>query len=303
MGYAKTVKLSKKTNIIVPDATAFQHQTDPEMPKMPCNVIAVARRGGGKSVAISNLVRMMKFDKIYLISPTASSNYTILSPLGIHDDDVYEDLDCPRVIDKVIDKVNAERDEYEEYLEKKKKWAKLSRMLNKDSIRQIPDDLIIDFFDGRDFKPPTYKYGNRMPRLALIIDDAQNSKVFSGKKLPSLCIKHRHQGQISKANGGGALGLSLFIMAQNIKSVGSGLPKPVRGNATGFLLFKNYSDKEKDFVAEELAFTDDKKGFIKMWDDVCDAAPHNFFFVDMNKKDHHLSPYRKNFNEFLMMEK
>ncbi len=294
----RTVKI-KKADIKVPNSTAFQHSSPPEMPKMPCTMIAVARRGGGKSVAISNLVRMMNFDRTFLISPTASSNYSILQPLGIDDDDIYEDLDCPNILNKVIEKGEAMRDEYVEYLDAKKRYEQLTKLLGDDGA-SIPDELLEEFYCQGDFKKPTYPYGDRMPKLALIIDDAQNSKVFSGKKLPSLCISHRHKFMIPKAHGGGAIGLSLFIMAQNYKSMGGGLPKPVRGNATGFMLFKNHSDKEKQFVAEELAFTDDKQGFIDMWEGVCDEAPHNFLFVDMNKKDHHPSPYRKNFNQFIM---
>ncbi len=42
-------------------------------------------------------------------------------------------------------------------------------------------------------------------------------------------------------------------MAQNYKCVSGGLPEPVRGNATGWLLFKNFNEKEKAFVSEELA--------------------------------------------------
>jgi len=297
----RTVKI-KKADIKVPNTTAFQHSTPPEMPKMPCNMIAVARRGGGKSVAISNLVRMMNFDRVFLISPTASSNHSILQPLGIADDDIYEDLDCPNILRKVIEKGEAERDEYVAYLEAKKRYDTLMRLLGKDK-ETIPDELLEEFYGEEDFVMPTYKHGNRMPKLALIIDDAQNSKVFSGKSLPSLCIKHRHQFQLPKAHGGNSIGLSVFLMAQNYKSMGGGLPKPVRGNATGFLLFKNHSKKEKEFVAEEISFDDDKEKFIQMWDDVCDESPHAFLFVDMNPKQHHPSPYRSNFNKFILMDK
>jgi len=296
----RTVKI-KKAGIKVPNSTAFQHTTPPEMPRCPCNVIAVARRGGGKSVAISNLTRMMEFDRVFLISPTAKSNYSILQPLGIDEEDIYEDLNDPQILNHVIDKVNAERDEYVEFLDAKKRHAKFSKML--DNGGRIPDELLEEFYHDEDFRAPKYKYGNRMPKMCLIVDDCQNSKVFSGKLFPSLVIKHRHTAQIPKEHGGGALGLSLMIMAQNYRSQGGGgLPKSVRNNATQVLLFKNYSDKEKAFVSEELAFTDDKQKFIDMWDSVCDSSPHAFLMVDLNKKPHHISPYRKNFDEFIMME-
>ena len=62
----------------------------------------------------------------------------------------------------------------------------------------------------------------------------------------------------------------------------------------------SFNEKEKQFVAEELAIDNiGKEQFIKIWDEVCDSAPHTFLFVDMDKKDHHKSSFRKNFSEFI----
>jgi len=291
----KTIKI-QNSNIVVPKGASGTYDTPPEMPKAHGIFVAVARRKGGKSVAISNLARMMDFDRIFLISPTASSNKTILDPLGIDPEDMYEDLEDKKVIQYVIDKVNEERDEYEMYLEEMKKYKQFLKMLN-DPTTLIPDEFLLQFYKGGLFQPPTHKWNGRKPKIALIVDDAQNSKVFSGKTLPNLCIKHRHIGQLKEGN---AIGLSVFIMAQNYKCVSGGLPKPIRGNATGWLLFKNFNEKEKAFVAEELAIDNiGKEEFIRMWDEVCDSAPHTFLFVDMDKKDHHQSSFRKNFAEFI----
>ena len=293
----KTLKISN-ANIVVPKGPSGVYETAPHLPKAHGIFVAVARRKGGKSVAISNLARMMNFDRIFLISPTATSNKAILDPLGIDLDDVYEDLEDKDVINKVIEKINAERDDYERYLDEMKKYKDFLKLLNNDSM-SIPDEMLLQFYTGGMFKPPDTKYGGRKPMLAIIIDDAQNSKVFSGKSLPNLCIKHRHYGQLKEGN---ALGTSVFIMAQNYKCLSGGLPKPVRGNATCWLLFKNFNETEKRFVAEELAIDNiGKDEFVEMWDQVCDQGPHNFLFVDMDKKDHHQSPFRRNFNEFLLL--
>ena len=294
----KTVKL-KGADIQVPSGDAFAYQTPPEMPKCHGVFVAVARRGGGKSVAISNLVRMMSYDRVFLVSPTAKSNRAILEPLGIAENDVFEDVDDPNVIQKVIDEINTERDDYEQYHRAMKEYKKFLSYLNKDDVTKIPDDLLISFYRGGQFEPPSHRWGGRKPKLALIVDDCQNSKVFTSKTLPAMVVKGRHYGQLKK---GGAIGVSVFLMCQNFKCVGGGLPKSIRGNSTGWLLFKNYNDKEKMAVAEELAFSEDKEQFITAWDAVCDSEPHAFMFVDMNKKTEHLSPYRKNFNEFLILQ-
>ena len=295
----KTLKI-KNTDIVVPKGPSGVYDTAPELPKAHGIFVAVARRKGGKSVAVSNLARMMDYDRVFLISPTATSNKAILDPLKIGPEDVFEDLDDKNVINNVIQKINEERDEYEAYLEQMKEYKKFLKMLN-EPTSMIPDEMLLQFYTNGLFQPPKHKWGGRKPKLALIVDDCQNSKVFSGKMLPSLCVTHRHYGQLKEGN---ALGISVFIMAQNFKCVSGGLPKPVRGNATGWMLFKNFNDTEKKFVAEELAIDNiNKDDFISMWDNCCDSAPHTFLFVDMDKKAHHQSAFRKNFNEFIIPPK
>ena len=295
----KTLKI-KNTDIVVPKGPSGVYETAPELPKAHGIFVAVARRKGGKSVAVSNLARMMDFDRVFLISPTATSNKAILDPLKINPEDVFEDLDDKNVINNVIQKINEERDEYEAYLEQMKEYKKFLKMLN-EPTSMIPDEMLLQFYTNGLFQPPKHKWGGRKPKLALIVDDCQNSKVFSGKMLPSLCVTHRHYGQLKEGN---ALGISVFIMAQNFKCVSGGLPKPVRGNATGWMLFKNFNETEKKFVAEELAIDNiNKDDFISMWDNCCDSAPHTFLFVDMDKKAHHQSAFRKNFNEFIIPPK
>jgi hypothetical protein len=295
----KTLKI-KNTDIVVPKGPSGVYETAPELPKAHGIFVAVARRKGGKSVAVSNLARMMDFDRVFLISPTATSNKAILDPLKIGPEDVFEDLDDKNVINNVIQKINEERDEYEAYLEQMKEYKKFLKMLN-EPTSMIPDEMLLQFYTNGLFQPPKHKWGGRKPKLALIVDDCQNSKVFSGKMLPSLCVTHRHYGQLKEGN---ALGISVFIMAQNFKCVSGGLPKPVRGNATGWMLFKNFNETEKKFVAEELAIDNiNKDDFISMWDNCCDSAPHTFLFVDMDKKAHHQSAFRKNFNEFIIPPK
>lgn len=290
----KLVK-TKNCEIKVPSGMSGRYPTPPEMPRANGIFVAVARRGGGKSVAISNLVRLMEFDRIFLISPTASSNKAILDPLKIDPDDVYEDLDDPKVIDYVIEKVNQERDDLEEYNEKMKDYKAFLKMLN-DHNQVIPDRMLMSFYRNGSFEPPQHKWGGRKPKIALIVDDAQNSKVFTGKKLPNLCIKHRHYGQMKE---GGSIGLSVFLMCQNYKCVAGGLPKPVRSNATGWLLFKNSNEKEKQFVAEELSFDISDEKFLDMWDEAT-KEPFNFLFVDTDKKKEHPSAYRINFDKFIV---
>ena len=97
---------------------------------------------------------------------------------------------------------------------------------------QMNQDDLLMYFNGRDFEPPKYKYGNRKPVFAVWFDDVQSSELMGGrgaKKVSNLCIKHRHVGQLEQ---GGALGISCLFNMQNYKSAQNSIPKAMRGNLT-----------------------------------------------------------------------
>jgi len=152
------------TQIKVPDQASGTYPTDHQLPKAHGIFVAVARRKGGKSVAISNLARMMDYDRIFLISPTASSNKTILDPLGIDGEDIYEDLEDKNVINYVIEKVNQERDDYEKYLKELKEYKDFLKMLNNPTTL-IPDTMLLQFYKNGVFRPPQHKYTGKSQRL------------------------------------------------------------------------------------------------------------------------------------------
>jgi len=59
----------------------------------------------------------LDFDRILIISPTYESNYAQFKRLGVAQDDIF-DPDDPAVVQKVVDIVNAERDDLLEYRQK-----------------------------------------------------------------------------------------------------------------------------------------------------------------------------------------
>ena len=74
---------SKYLCIQVPQSKAFAYETAPDLPKLHQNMLIVGARGQGKTVAAVNILRMLPFDRIFVISPTMKSNAAIMKELKI----------------------------------------------------------------------------------------------------------------------------------------------------------------------------------------------------------------------------
>tara|TARA_R110002074_G_scaffold286936_1_gene458702 strand:- start:527 stop:1408 length:882 start_codon:yes stop_codon:yes gene_type:complete len=290
----KTVKIQGAT-IKAPTAISGTHSTPASCPKCHALVVLVGRSRAGKSVAAINLIKQMEYDRTILISPTANSNWDMLRELKVEEGDTFADLDDPNIIQKVRDMVDQERDDYIQYHADLKRYNGLMKDINEGKNGRHLDQHMLRFFKNGNFEKPTHKWGGRKPKIALLIDDCVQSKVF-GKALSSLCLLYRHLGSIK---GEGAIGISPFIITQVYRCQGNGLPKPIRSNSTLWCLFKNYNDKEKQLVAEDLSFGMDADSFVNMWDSVCDSKEYSFLFVDTSPKSHHLSQFRRCFDEFI----
>ena len=103
------IKLAKGSN-------AFAIETPDHLPKLHQLCIANGKRGNGKSIAITNLIRTYKEElgsdlRVIIVSPTFGSNYKLLSELGINREDVFEDPDDD-VPAKLIRIADDERDAF-----------------------------------------------------------------------------------------------------------------------------------------------------------------------------------------------
>jgi len=82
-------------------------------------IIMVGARGRGKSFFVSNLLGWLKFDRIFIISPTFESNQSQFKQLNIQPEDIF-DPDDKGVVEKIVALGNAERDDLIEFRIKKK---------------------------------------------------------------------------------------------------------------------------------------------------------------------------------------
>jgi len=128
------IRKEKKAVIKLPkDSNAFAIETLDHLPKLHQLCIANGKRGSGKSIAITNLIRMYKEElgselRCIIVSPTFGSNYKLLSELGINREDVFEepDDDVPAKLNRIA---NDERDAFLE-------WKHLNEYCN-DFIKTI----------------------------------------------------------------------------------------------------------------------------------------------------------------------
>lgn len=292
--------------------TAYQIETAPHLPKLPMSCLFNGVRGAGKSVACVNLLRMFKetgtCQVVILVSPTWGSNRELMKVLDIKEEHIFEDPDTdPEGVLQSIDAIgNAERDEFEEYMRKKKKYDLMMQKIHDGEalMDEEYDRFITLHFDyaSNTFRPPEAKHEcwkeGKPASLFLVLDDCLSTRLFSSRKLVNLFARHRHKFPLS--DGSGALGLSIMTLIQSFKSQSGGLPPAIRKNCTHMCIFKCRDDKELKSVAESFAGEFDTEKFIKLHKYATEEQ-HSFLFIDTSPKPNH-SHFRKQFDKHLFIK-
>ena len=187
-------KKIKGFKTIVPPKSAFTIETAEDFPKLHTLCIASGKRGGGKSVAIANFIKRCKdagyYQKVWCITPTYYSNKSIWDIAEIDEEDVYEPT--MTVLKDVVNMVEAEREEWDMFLQQKEMYKEFKKDIKRRPITEIDPELLLEyqdlgFFDG----PPEWKYDKEVPpRLGLIIDDTLGTPLMAKPSagLLNLCI-------------------------------------------------------------------------------------------------------------------
>jgi hypothetical protein len=269
-----------KFPVFLPDTKgAFAIPTPPEYPKLHTLCLAVAKRGAGKSTAVCSLIRDFKraqlLDRVFVLSPTCGSNKALYATTEVAEDDAYDNPN-EKAIASVLKKVDEEREEWEEYLRKKEKWDALRRLISDPNVdlERVPAELLEGVEDLE--RPPVSKYGHA-PRLAMLVDDCQGTKLFttgSNNPFGHLCIKHRHVGQ--------GLGISIFILCQNFSAPGA-CNRFIRQNATHLMLFRERDAEVMEKIAAEASGVHwSSEEFLRAYNYAVRDAQHDFLFVEYN---------------------
>lgn len=300
----------KKAIIKVPPSSNVPIETSEHLFTHHNLVIVLGKRKSGKGIQITNYLRMLKAenkaDRILIISPTVLSNKALLNSLDVDDDDCF-DPDDPNCMDKVLQIIDDERDDYVNELDKIKRFDQFKSLYDGNlPLEEIDPYLFLEFTDemGALIRPTT-KYGHR-PCIHLWLDDCQNSIIFRDRKLMNAAIRHRHIGGMPfKKNDKefcGAIGCSMYFAIQNLKSQSGACPKCIRNNATQLIIVGKVKDEQElQDVYSSVAGEIDKKDFMEGYN-YATKEPHNSFVIDLHPKKPH-QRFRKNFNEYIIMDK
>jgi hypothetical protein len=292
-------KTSNKLKIEVPKTSAFNIETPADLPKMHFVGLSIGKRGSGKTVAIVNLLKFLQdsgcLDRLFIVSPSVHSNFHIFEMLKFDKEDVYEEP-CKDSVTDIIAKINQEAADYEEYIDKMKKYKKLKKYIDSEE-HYINDEVLVSLYGEDDFKKPEHKWKGKKPVMVILFDDCQGSDIYKPNcNLYNHVIKHRHIGQFKELKG--ALGVSMIFAVQSYKSIGGGLPRGIRSQATWIMLFKTKDSKELDDVAEECSGEISKEKFMEVYEEATEGE-HNFLFIDFHPKQKH-QMFRKRFDKYLL---
>lgn len=281
-------KITAAAPLVLPKKKAFLDRQSSTLPRLHTLCIAAAKRGGGKTTAITSMLRQYKkeglCDRVFIISPTAGSNAEFYDGLVNSTKDLYHDPSNQSVLD-VIDEIDLEAAEHEYWLDTcrlYREWTKFLR--SKRSLESVTDETWLYDMEKRGVcdmtEPPPPKYpGGRKPVIHVMFDDIQGTALLRSPKSPliNLCIRHRHVGE--------GLGCSVWILTQSYLSTSS-TPRCVRENAILLLLWSVRDDKLKQQIAHEAAgCTVSVDEFIAAYDFATkdtkdDGEGHGFLMVD-----------------------
>jgi tRNA A37 threonylcarbamoyladenosine biosynthesis protein TsaE len=288
-----------------PKGKAFSYKTEPLLPKAHMITGVFGKRGAGKGVATTHLIKALKFDRLFIISPTFESNSELMNQFdNIDTDDIYSDLDDREIMKKITEKINAERDDLVIWQEQMKEYKKFMKMMT-DNIAIIPDEMLLMFYDRMkgQFTPPKHRWGGNNPFIGLWVDDALASPVLTGRKMVNFSLRHRHLGAFEDDRP--SIGCSIFFNAQNYRCQGGSIPRSIRNNFTNAIFFKSKDAKELDEISSEMSGEVTKDEFVQAYEVAMadDPDAHPFLFVDLHRKiPEHPSMFRSRFSKFIMLE-
>lgn len=281
---------------VPPKKTAFQWQTPPDVPKQPGLQIWSARRGGGKSVSAASYVKKLMdvgaCQRVIIVTPTWNSNREIFAALSIADTDVLPPE--KGALQEAVKRVEDEKREHDQYLDKKKRYASFQRLLkDAPTIESISPMLLLEAHEqGWFHSPPKWKHADAShpAYVHLIIDDCLSLPVMSHPSagLVNLCCKHRHI-----ADG---LGVSISMLVQTYCAVG-GLARPIRENCTLLCLGKLKDQNQRAKIHEEIGSDIEMAKFDEYFKYATDQ-PYGFLVIDFAPKSPEQT-FRANFNRYL----
>ena len=276
-----------KIDIVPPKKSAFQIETAPDFFKLHTLCIASGTRGQGKTTAIVNLVReaynRMYYDRVIVITPTYHSNkelWNILPEGSLSEDDIFEpDVMC---LKRCKDIINAEREEWNLFLQQKELYEKFHNDMKFKQIKNIRSEQLMMYYeagllDDPGMEKPKWKYRKEVPpRIAVIIDDSVGTDLMNKRTagLTKFIIAHRHWGK--------GLGCSVFMLVQSY-CCHEGVSRAIRENTCLLMLWKVKDKNQRAKIIEEAGLDVTEEQFFGMLNH-CISEPYGFLCIDFQPK-------------------
>ena len=295
----------KKLNVYneEPDkGVSNEYATQADAFRQPCLWYISAVRNSGKSYLCSKFLAQAKrdktFDKVYMITPSFASNRAYFGKYVNEEEDVYEptkDSIC-----KVIKRVEADRDAWEEYVEKLKRYQEFKKEIKHRPLANYADDELLYHYESGHMEKPTYEYKEPV-KSVLILDDCLGSPaILQSSGLGRIASLNRHIAPLKEEyNGRSACGLAVIVLSQSYR-MQNGPARLLRENLSLFTLFKNKQEKQMEVIKEELGSVIDVELFMKAYDHAT-KEKYGSLTLDFNPKCPSKT-FRKNLNECIVFD-
>jgi len=272
---------------------AFSIDTPEDYFKMNHVIVYSGKKQGGKTNACMYYVMKLLKEKIiddYIVcSATYQSNKEMFQ--FPHETNVVDPLD-KTAIDQVIEIITQAKEEYEEYLQKLKRYNEFKKDIARRSV-SLEDIFMTYGMEVYEFmeEKPKCKY-HRVPRFYVIFDDILGTPLMSSstRGLTNFIIKHRHI-----ADG---TGCSVAILTQSYSSQ-NGLNRVIRENTNVLCLFSNTDDAQLEKIYDENI--NPREITIEQFKNLFETAtnePFAFLTIDFSAKDK-AKKFRKSFHEYI----
>ena len=295
----------KKLNVYNQDpenGVSNEYQTAPDAFRQPCLWYISAVRNSGKSYLCSKFLAQAKrdktFDKVYMITPSFASNRSYFGKYVNEDEDVYDPTKDS--ISKVIERVESDRDDWQEYIDKLQRYNEFKREIKNRPIDNYADDELLYHYENGHMEKPTYKYKEPVKSL-LILDDCLGSPaILQSSGLSRIASLNRHVGALKEEyKGRSVCGLAVIVLSQSYR-MQNGPSRILRENLSLFTLFKNKQEKQMEVIKEELGSVVDESLFDTAYA-YATAEKYGSLTIDFNPKTP-CKTFRKNLNEAIVFE-
>ena len=278
----KVAKRAKISSNLIESKYKYDVQTSPDDPTLPSVFVFSGARGSGKTYACVAMCKRFEekgyITRTFLVSPTRESNTLFDNLYTLTKSDTCDREEHFTLFLKyVMDEVKSDWMEYDN----QKKYIKTLRKLRErgEAFLTLEEQFLIERMGNE------APISSKKPGHMLIVDDCQGTSLFSASRknlMTHMVIKHRH------------IPISIAFMLQTW----TGLPRPIRLNATHFMIYRTHDKKQLQQLYESFGNLVTWEKFEDMYKQAV-SRHHGFLYIDTVPKSERRR-FRNGFNEYFL---